>query len=74
MSVDLRDDITLVLPTYNRAGALRANLANMLHVGDVAEVIVVDDGSTDDTLAVCELVADERLRPLRRLTCNRSSQ
>lgn len=62
MSVNQRDDITLVLPTYNRAEALRANLANMLQVGDVAEVIVVDDGSTDDTLAVCERLADERLR------------
>lgn len=62
MSVDGRDDITLVLPTYNRAEALRANLGTMLQVDDVAEVIVVDDGSSDDTLAVCQEFTDRRLR------------
>ncbi len=61
VGVDERDDITLVLPTYNRAEALRANLANMLLLADVAEVVVVDDGSQDDTLAVCEQFADRRL-------------
>jgi GT2 family glycosyltransferase len=62
VGVDARDDITLVLPTYNRAEALRVNLGAMLQVADIAEVIVVDDGSKDDTLAVCEQFADERLR------------
>lgn len=62
MGVDVRDDITLVLPTYNRAEALRTNLGTMLQVADVAEVIVVDDGSKDDTRAVCEQFADQRLR------------
>ncbi len=61
MGVDEHEDITLVLPTYNRADALRANLASILQVTDVAEVIVVDDGSKDDTLAVCERFTDERL-------------
>jgi glycosyltransferase involved in cell wall biosynthesis len=54
--------ISLVLPTYNRAEALRANLGVMLAMSDVAEVIVIDDGSTDETLQVCRRFADERLR------------
>ena len=62
MGVDQQDDITLVLPSYNRAEALRTNLTSILQVAEVAEVIVVDDGSKDDTLAVCEQFADERLR------------
>jgi glycosyltransferase involved in cell wall biosynthesis len=57
--------ISLVLPTYDRAGALRANLGVMLALRDVAEVIVVDDGSSDDTQAVCERFACERLRVIR---------
>jgi GT2 family glycosyltransferase len=57
-----RDDISLVLPTYNRAGALRTNLDSILALRDVSEVIVVDDGSTDDTLGACGEFADERLR------------
>jgi glycosyltransferase involved in cell wall biosynthesis len=60
-----RDDITLVVPTYNRAAALQANLASMLAMRDIAEVVVVDDGSTDDTLQVCEQFVDERLKVVR---------
>jgi GT2 family glycosyltransferase len=61
VSAPERDGISLVLPTYNRAGALRTNLGSMLAIRDVAEVIVVDDGSTDDTLKVCEEFHDDRL-------------
>jgi glycosyltransferase involved in cell wall biosynthesis len=53
--------ITLVLPTYNRAGALRANLETMLAMRDVAEVIIVNDGSTDETVEVCRQLGDERV-------------
>lgn len=56
------DTVSLVVPTYNRAEALRVNLGMMLAMQDVAEVIVVNDGSTDDTLEVCAQFADERLR------------
>ena len=57
--------ISLVLPTYNRAGALRANLGRMLAIEAVAELIVVDDGSSDDTADACAGFADERLRVIR---------
>ncbi len=57
-----RNDISLVVPTYNRAGALRANLDSMLAMHDIAELVIVDDGCTDDTVAVCEQFHDERLR------------
>jgi glycosyltransferase involved in cell wall biosynthesis len=62
VGTDEHGRISLVLPTYNRAGALRANLGVMLALREVAEVIVVDDGSTDETLAVCERFAEDRLR------------
>lgn len=65
MGTDEHGRISLVLPTYNRAGALRANLGGMLALRDVAEVIVVDDGSSDDTQAACERFAGERLRVIR---------
>lgn len=62
MVTDEHGRISLVLPTYNRAGALRTNLGAMLAIRGVTEVIVVDDGSTDDTAEVCRGFADERLR------------
>jgi GT2 family glycosyltransferase len=61
----MSDGISFVLPTFNRAAALRANLANMLAIEDVDELIVVDDGSSDDTAAVCEAITDERLKLVR---------
>jgi GT2 family glycosyltransferase len=62
VSTDEHGRISLVLPTYNRAQALRANLGVMLTLRDVAEVIVVDDGSTDETLEVCKQLSEQRLR------------
>jgi len=55
----------MVVPTYDRAAALRANLESALALHDIAEVIVVDDGSTDDTSQACREFHDERLRVIR---------
>jgi glycosyltransferase involved in cell wall biosynthesis len=55
--------VSVVIPTYNRAGtvidAVRSVLAQ--HFEDF-ELIVVDDGSTDDTEARVAAIADDRLR------------
>jgi glycosyltransferase involved in cell wall biosynthesis len=55
-------DVTVVLPTLNRGPALRENLPTMLALERVSEIIVVDGGSTDDTVAVAEAANDPRLR------------
>jgi glycosyltransferase involved in cell wall biosynthesis len=54
--------ISIVLPTYNRAEALCLTLPELLKVRGVSELIVVDDGSTDETASVLEEMRDERLR------------
>lgn len=54
--------ITVVLPTYNRAYALRSNLHSLLALEDVQEIVVVNDGSTDETVAVCAEFADPRMK------------
>ncbi len=52
----LRDmALSVVMPVYNGADVLRASLAPllaMLRAGEIAEIIVVDDGSTDGTAAI----------------------
>ena len=49
--------ITVVIPTYNRGAAIYKTIESALHQdlpADEFEIIVVDDGSTDDTFAVLE--------------------
>jgi glycosyltransferase involved in cell wall biosynthesis len=58
--------VTVVLPTHNRSSMLRQALRSALDQEDVElEVIVVDDGSTDDTQGVVERIDDDRLRVIR---------
>ena len=54
--------ITVVIPSYNRAGVIGAAIRSVLDQ-DLArfELLVVDDGSSDDTLAVVQAIEDPRL-------------
>ena len=55
--------VSAVVPAYNAARTLRAAVESILlqTVGDI-EVIVVDDGSEDDTAEVARAIADPRVR------------
>jgi glycosyltransferase involved in cell wall biosynthesis len=55
--------VSVVLPTYNRAGTLARAIDSVLRqtAADL-ELIVVDDGSTDDSPAVVRAIGDPRLR------------
>ncbi len=59
-------DVAVVVPTFNRAHTLGASLDSLLAQRDVAlEVIVVDDGSTDETAALLARYDDPRVRVIR---------
>ena len=61
--------LSVVMPAYNEAASLgdvvRAVLASLPAGG---ELVVDDDGSTDDTAEILEGVRDERLRAVRHTT------
>ena len=58
--------LSVVVPCYNEAATIKQVLVDVLDSPLVAEVIVVDDGSTDDTLAAARAVVDPRVRILSR--------
>jgi len=64
--------VPVVPATYNRSAFLPRAIDSALGqtLGDL-EVIVADDGSTDDTPAVLDGFGDDRLRPFRRAGTDR---
>jgi glycosyltransferase involved in cell wall biosynthesis len=57
--------VSLVLPTHERADALRDTMPSLLAVAGVDEIVVVDDASTDDTVAYVASLDDPRVRLVR---------
>jgi glycosyltransferase involved in cell wall biosynthesis len=58
--------ISVVLPTYNRASQIVETIKSVLNQSFTNfELIVVDDGSTDNTQQVIENINDVRLRYIR---------
>ena len=56
-------NISIVIPARNEAAGLRQLLPSLLGLAlDAAEILVVDDGSNDDTAAVCAEYRVTRLR------------
>jgi len=54
--------ISVVIPARNEAASLRVLLPQLITLMPDAEILVVDDGSTDDTSAVC---FESRVKQLR---------
>lgn len=63
-----RSDVSIVIATLNRSAGLRAALEGLTRLdapGAAYEIIVVDNGSDDDTRAVVERAAAEAAVPVR---------
>ncbi len=57
--------LTIVVPSHNRADALRTNLPALLALDDVEEIIVVvEEGADDESHRVVAGFADDRMRLL----------
>ena len=65
--------VSVIIPTYNRARYIGDSIRSVLlqTYADI-EIIVVDDGSIDDTAKVIEAISDPRLFYLRQKNCGRS--
>jgi glycosyltransferase involved in cell wall biosynthesis len=66
MAGAMSPEFSVVIPAYNRANVLARTLKSVLEqTFQDFEIIVVDDGSSDDPKAVVETFADPRIRYLR---------
>jgi glycosyltransferase involved in cell wall biosynthesis len=64
--VHVKPRVSIVIPTRDRGALLAQTIQTALWQRDVAlEVVVVDDGSVDDTSDVVERVRDARVRSIR---------
>jgi len=62
-----RPFFSIVIPSHNRAHTIATTIESCLAQSfDDLEVLIVDDGSTDDTQAIVEAIGDPRIRYLTR--------
>jgi len=57
-------DVSVIVPVFNEEQRLRLAIERVLDLPFVQEIIVVDDGSTDGSLAVLDQLSDPRLKVL----------
>jgi len=58
----MQPKFSIVIPTYNRAAHIAQTIQSVLtQTTDSLEIIVVDDGSTDNTESIVRSIADDRL-------------
>jgi glycosyltransferase involved in cell wall biosynthesis len=60
-------DVSVIIPVYNAARFVRAAVASALAIEHVRELILIEDGSPDDSLAVCRELerTDQRVKLIR---------
>jgi len=54
-------NLTIIIPTHNRAESLRDNIMSLLNSDYAFELLVVDDGSIDETEKVVKSLEDPRI-------------
>jgi len=67
--ISMKPELSIIIPAYNEEERILPRLREILHYienhGIEAEIIVVDDGSEDDTSAIVESLKDKRIQVAR---------
>lgn len=54
--------LSVIVPVYNEQATVKTLLTNLLKISAVKEVIVVDDGSTDQTLSEIKKITSKKMQ------------
>ncbi|CEH35383.1 glycosyltransferase family 2 protein [Romboutsia lituseburensis] len=54
--------ISIIIPAYNEAGKIKDTLENVIDIKEINEVVVVDDGSSDDTAKIASSVKSDKIK------------
>jgi peptidoglycan-N-acetylglucosamine deacetylase len=65
--------VSVIVPAYNESANIEATVASIIANDYPLEVLVVDDGSSDDTAAIVESLALARVRVLRQVNGGKSA-
>lgn len=61
-----KENVSVIIPTYNRAHLIERSIRSVLNqTYENFELLVIDDGSTDNTQEVVEAIRDDRIRYIR---------
>jgi glycosyltransferase involved in cell wall biosynthesis len=61
---DVRPCLSVVMPCFNEAATIRVAAERVLESPYTAELLIVDDGSSDDSVHIAKAIADARVRVL----------
>ena len=64
MSVEPRPCLSVVMPCFNEAATIRIAAERVLASPYTAELLIVDDGSSDDSVHIAKAIDDSRVRIL----------
>src|SRR5690554_3087136 len=71
---DIAPVVSIIMPTYNRAEFISAAISSVLRqTYESFELIVIDDGSTDETAQVIRSFTDQRVLFVRQANHGRSA-
>jgi cellulose synthase/poly-beta-1,6-N-acetylglucosamine synthase-like glycosyltransferase len=69
----ITEPVSVIVPAYNEQECIADTVDSLLASDHPLEIVVVDDGSTDDTAAIAESFTDPRVRVVRQANAGKSA-
>ncbi len=54
--------ISIIIPAYNEANKIKDTLENIIDIKEINEIVVVDDGSSDNTVEIASNVKNDKIK------------